>query len=235
MSVYPPPPPPAYGPPRKGMAIASLVLGIVGIPTIGCLGAGAIAGIVLGVLALIKAGRSPAEYGGKGMAIAGIVLSGLAIPCGGIVAAIAIPSFLRARVSANEAVAIGDTHSVISAEAAYQSQNNGFYGPLACLSKPDGCIPGYAGPTFLDAQLASAAAKGGYTRTFHPGPPAPADPRVAPNSLVSFAYTAVPVQMGQTGVRGFCGDASGMVCQTMDGSAPPVSEGTCAQPCTPLR
>ena len=34
----------------------------------------------------------------------------------GIIAAIAIPSLLRARVSANEAQAIGDTRSVISAE-----------------------------------------------------------------------------------------------------------------------
>src|SRR5207244_1018098 len=37
----------------------------------------------------------------------------------GAMAAIAIPSLLRARVSANEAAAIGDTRTIISAEAAY--------------------------------------------------------------------------------------------------------------------
>ena len=36
----------------------------------------------------------------------------------GIIAAIAIPSLLRARVSANEAATIGDIRTVISAEAA---------------------------------------------------------------------------------------------------------------------
>ena len=36
----------------------------------------------------------------------------------GIIAAIAIPSLLRARVSSNEAATIGDIRSVISAEAA---------------------------------------------------------------------------------------------------------------------
>ena len=36
----------------------------------------------------------------------------------GIIAAIAIPSLLRARVSANEAATIGDIRTLISAEAA---------------------------------------------------------------------------------------------------------------------
>ena len=36
----------------------------------------------------------------------------------GIIAAIAIPSLLRARVSSNEAAAVGDIRTVISAEAA---------------------------------------------------------------------------------------------------------------------
>src|SRR6187401_1480318 len=57
----------------------------------------------------------------------------------GIIAAIAIPSLLRARVSANEAAAIGDTRTVISAEAAYQSANSGFYGQLTCMATPSGC------------------------------------------------------------------------------------------------
>ena len=45
----------------------------------------------------------------------------------GIIAAIAIPSLLRARVSANESATIGDIRTVISAQAAYQSANGGFY------------------------------------------------------------------------------------------------------------
>ena len=72
----------------------------------------------------------------------------------GIIAAIAIPSLLRARVSANESATIGDIRTVISAEAAYQSANSGFYDRLTCLATPAGCIPGYpaTAPTFLDSQ-----------------------------------------------------------------------------------
>ena len=51
----------------------------------------------------------------------------------GIIAAIAIPSLLRARVSANESATIGDIRTVISAQAAYQSANGGWYDRLAQL------------------------------------------------------------------------------------------------------
>src|SRR6187551_1519295 len=83
----------------------------------------------------------------------------------GIIAAIAIPSLLRARVSANESATIGDIRTVISAQAAFQSSANGFYGSMTCLSTPsDGaCISGYssAAPTFLDASLATNTQKSG--------------------------------------------------------------------------
>ncbi len=55
----------------------------------------------------------------------------------GIIAAIAIPSLLRARVSANESATIGDIRTVISAQAAYQSANGDWYdGNLVCLNDP---------------------------------------------------------------------------------------------------
>ena len=89
----------------------------------------------------------------------------------GIIAAIAIPSLLRARVSANEAGAIGDTRTVISGEAAYQSANSGFYGTITCLSTPSNaaCITNYAAaaPTFLDGSITAVPnTKQGYARKF---------------------------------------------------------------------
>ena len=57
----------------------------------------------------------------------------------GIIAAIAIPSLLRARVSANESATIGDIRTVISAQAAYQSANGGWYASdIVCLNAPTG-------------------------------------------------------------------------------------------------
>ena len=62
----------------------------------------------------------------------------------GIIAAIAIPSLLRARVSANETAAIGDIRTVISAQSAYSSAALGSYGVISCLSTPSSCLGMYA-------------------------------------------------------------------------------------------
>ena len=135
----------------------------------------------------------------------------------GIIAAIAIPSLLRARVSANEAAAIGDTRTVISGEAAYQSANSGFYGGLTCLATPSSCIPGYtaAGPTFLDASLAANTTiiKQGYTRTWQ-DVPATAGTAGLTGAADTFCYGSQPAVANKTGVRSFGGDSSGVVGQT---------------------
>jgi type IV pilus assembly protein PilA len=134
----------------------------------------------------------------------------------GIIAAIAIPSLLRARVSANEAGAIGDTRTVISGEAAYQSANSGFYGALTCLSTPQSCIPGYpaGSPTFLDASIAATGTvtKQGYARVFTAQANTSSG---APTGAVdTFCYQATPAVAGKTGVRSFGGDSSGVIGQS---------------------
>jgi type II secretory pathway pseudopilin PulG len=198
--------------------------------------------IVCGILALVKAKKEPAVYGGKGMAIGGIVTGGLSfllLPFIGIIAAIAIPSLLRARVSANEAATIGDVRTVISAQAAYTTVNGGYYDTLECLGAPGNCIPDYSGPTFLDPTLASGIPKNGYRRTLYLGEAADlagAAQPISPSSVRSYAYVAVPLQRGQTGVRAFCGDVNGVVCATADGSEPEVADGQCVtgSTCVPL-
>ena len=150
----------------------------------------------------------------------------------GIIAAIAIPSLLRARVSANESATIGDVRTVISGQAAYQSANGGWYaGTLSCLYNPNAataaCIPNYPanGPTFLDSVISNLVSKSGYARQFRSGS-APAN--IATNisgstSASSYVYLASPVSNGQTGVRGFGGDSSGILCFTAAGTAPPTT------------
>ena len=149
----------------------------------------------------------------------------------GVLAAIAIPSLLRARVSANEAAAMGDLRTVTSAQAAYQSGNDGSYGDLGCLSEPSTCLKGYSGPQFLDSQLTSLEAKSGYLRAFHPGKPAKARPR----SFQAWAYTAWPAEPGKTGVRSFCIDATGvMVFDSKGAEIKPVG-GACPAGLEPVR
>ena len=153
----------------------------------------------------------------------------------GIIAAIAIPSLLRARASANEAGAVGDIRTVISSQAAYHAASGGYYGPLLCLNDPTGagCIPSYPSnaPNFLDSQLANQLPKGGYNRSAD-------ETAVSPNGLglTCFVYHAVPANPGQTGVRGFAGGCSGVVCQTPDGTAvAEVGPGALAPTCTVIQ
>jgi prepilin-type N-terminal cleavage/methylation domain-containing protein len=128
----------------------------------------------------------------------------------GIIAAIAIPSLLRARISANEAGMIGDVRTVISGEAAYQSANSGFYGQISCLGTGTStCISGYAGPTFLDAVIAGLQVKSGYFRSFT-GLTAAGAPT---GGLNAFCYQGTPAS-AQGGVRSFGGDGSGVVGQS---------------------
>ncbi len=211
---------------KQGMAITSLVLGVLGLPSGGCLGVGGLVGVSLGIVALVKANKSPNQYGGKGLAIGGIVTSGLSLVLApfmiGIIAAIAIPSLLRARITANEAAAIGDIRTFISAEAAYQASANGVYGPPECLAKPADCIPSYQGPSFIDAELASLRPKTGYKRSFVPGPP-------RGSGLEAFAVVLEPMSPGRTGVRAFCGDMTGVICSTTSGRGPQTRDGSCDQ------
>ena len=128
----------------------------------------------------------------------------------GIIAAIAIPSLLRARISANETGMIGDARAVISAEAAYHSSNSAFYGMLTCLNTPSGCITGYPGtaPTFLDPMISNLVTKSGYARSFTfdlVGVPAGLT-----GAVNIYCYQGSPGS-SQGGVRSFAGDSSGIV------------------------
>jgi type IV pilus assembly protein PilA len=152
----------------------------------------------------------------------------------GIIAAIAIPSLLRARVSANEAGAIGDTRTVISAEAAYHAANSGYYGNITCLNIPSTCITGYSGPSFLDGTIAAPppVAKQGYTRTWMETPGSGS--AVPVGGTDAYCYQATPTVPGKTGVRGFGGDSSGIV-QTNAGTACCTAGGIDAAACQILK
>jgi uncharacterized membrane protein YhaH (DUF805 family) len=183
----------------------------------------------------------PATTSGVPVAVLVVVLAVLvlAVPMTiGMIAAIAIPSLLRARVSANEAGAIGNVRTVVSAQAAYQSVNGGFYdGRWECLSRPQGCISGYNGPTFLDGEMFERP-RYGYVHELHGGARAAG---LSPSSTETFAVLAYPVEPGKTGVRAFCGDASGRVCAVSGGAreqlleAAPGQAVRCAEECRGLQ
>ena len=212
----------------KDPASGALLLAALGLFSLGTL---AVAGLFIGVRALIRAFRQPAKTERKANAVVAIVANLLVL----YVSFVAVRGLLRAHVSTAEATAIGDIRTMIAAQAAYASRNDGRYEPrLECLLEPAKCLPGYPadGEPFLGKALASLRAKGGYRRAFRPGPQAPPRAAVAGRSpapgVTGFAYTAVPEVPGETGVRGFCGDSTVLLCFTTDGREPSVTrEGRC--------
>jgi hypothetical protein len=151
----------------------------------------------------------------------------------GIVAAIAIPSLLRARISANEAAALGRLRALIDAETTFASMSGGAYGAPSCLQAPASCVPGLeAGPSLLPERVVFDAPAAGYVLAFHPGPP-PFGEGEAVGLHRTYAITALPAT-AQGGVRRFCADDSGVVFVLPQG-APAPSGGRCPDSGRPLR
>jgi len=223
--------------PRSGMAVVSLVSSVVYIPlwTMGFFGAAMLAcivAVVMGIVGWVSAARAPHLFGGKAMAAGGLALAVIPV----LVFALGVWYWHRVPASRTESGAIGNIREFISAEARYQSASGGYYGTPKCLVAPATCSSVYEGvPSSILDPADAVPVKGGYVRTFHPGPAASPEPGApAEGRLTGYAYVAVPEQPGRTGVRGFCGDATGRICYTTDGSAPPVKDGQC-DPCRELR
>lgn len=111
--------------PKNGIAVASMILGIIGLLTaillVGFLFA--LIGLILGIVALVKISKKPMIYGGKAFAIAGIALSVLTVLTLPIVASITIPNLLAARRVANESRAITVIEALPSVETIFMMGN----------------------------------------------------------------------------------------------------------------
>jgi type IV pilus assembly protein PilA len=141
-----------------------------------------------------------------------------------IIAAIAIPSLMRARIAAM----VGDTRTVVSAEATFSS-TAGAFAPITCLPNPAGCSASGGTVPMLDTILADTTIdKGGYDRDFFPGA------ATAAGLLVGYVYSGVPVSPGRTGIRGFAADSSGLICWTANGTVPANAAGALAPCANPL-
>jgi type IV pilus assembly protein PilA len=138
----------------------------------------------------------------------------------GIIAAIAIPGLLRARMSGNEASAIGSMRSINSAQATYSASaaGGGYATSLQILGDPCGTTSGAA---FLSADLAQAGTvtKSGYNVAMETEGTGPDDCNGVPSATEYYA-TAVPVNIGSSGQRGFATSENGTVWEDTTGVAP---------------
>lgn len=143
----------------------------------------------------------------------------------GIIAAIAVPGLLRARISGNEASAIGSLRAINSAQADYNALNRGYADDLANLATA--CPPALPIP-FLSADLdANAVVKSGYEFNLAASAGSGASPNqdVCTNAMVTGFYaTAEPEAVGTTGNRGFATDTTMSIWQNTDGTGTPPAE-----------
>ena len=141
----------------------------------------------------------------------------------GILGAVAIPGLLRARMSGNEASAIGSMHAIGASEASYAAgAAQGGYAPS--LSRLVTACPG-GSQGFISTDLAvDPSLKSGFTIALTVGAGSTVLTALDCNGQVSntgFYATATPLIAGTSGGRAFATDNGGAVWQNMAGTPPP--------------
>jgi type IV pilus assembly protein PilA len=143
----------------------------------------------------------------------------------GIIAAIAIPGLLRARMSGNEASAIGSMRAINSAQSTFSSScaSGGYAQSLADLAKaPTGSSAGFISPDLN----ANGIVKSGYSVTAGPGLLATVVVLAAntcnvsaADAIASYFAEAHPTSVGSTGQRSFGTDQRATIFQNNTGTA----------------
>jgi prepilin-type N-terminal cleavage/methylation domain-containing protein len=128
-----------------------------------------------------------------------------------IIAAIAIPSLLRARMAANESSAVGSIRTINTAMITYNSTypTVGFAANLATLGGTAPCTPLSTNACLIDSVL-SAGAKSGYTF-------AATGAGGTPNT--NYYATGIPANLNETGTRSFCSYSDAVVRVQPSGAA----------------
>jgi type IV pilus assembly protein PilA len=145
----------------------------------------------------------------------------------GIIAAIAVPGLIRARMSGNEASAIGSMRAIHNSEVTYAQACGG--GGYATSLDDLATSPTSGGAPFITADLnANGVVKAGYTVLVVPGTAAfnvlgGGATCNGTTSQSTYHATATPATLGQTGTRAFATNNSGTVYQNYTGVQIPSS------------
>ncbi len=124
-----------------------------------------------------------------------------------VIAAIAIPSFLRSRMAANESAAVAALRTLNTAQVSYTSAypTVGYAASLTALGGTSCNPPSSTGACLIDTALAGGL-KSGYTFSL-------TNVSGTPNSTYNFIAT--PVLWNYSGIRYFCTFADGVVRSSM--------------------
>jgi type IV pilus assembly protein PilA len=147
----------------------------------------------------------------------------------GIIAAIAVPGLLRARMSGNEASAIGSMRAINTSQQNYSQLCNGFAQTLVELG-PNAPTP----HNFLSPDLSMVASpnKSGFNVNIGPAGAAITGPAGCTGTQTDYFAEAHPLTIGSTGTRSFTTNSNGTIWQDTTGATfaavPTASGGTIA-------
>lgn len=116
---------PAGAPTTSGMAIASLICGVLGLCTVFT----ALIGLPLGIISLAKIRGSSGRLEGQGLAIAGICTSGLSLLMLPIMAALMLPALAKAKQRAQTINCISQVKQLGLAVRMYSNDNKDTFPP----------------------------------------------------------------------------------------------------------
>ena len=151
-----------------------------------------------------------------------------------ILVAVAVPNYIKFRMTGNETSAITSLSAVKNAEVMYAAScgAGGFAVSLTVLGTP---VPGTT-VAFIGADLGSTASpiKSSYVFTLGPGAGASTGPNDCNGTATQSDYyaTAVPQTFGSNGARSFATNASNMTWQVYAAAAPTEPFGP---PATPIQ
>jgi type IV pilus assembly protein PilA len=130
----------------------------------------------------------------------------------GIIAAIAVPGLLRARMSGNEASAIGSLRAINTAQQNYSQLCNGYSPNLKTMGVPNGFLS-------PDMSANDPTAKSGFSISDAGiGAVVPNPPAACGAPQVDFFAEAHPLNIGTTGTRAFSTDSQGTIWQDTSGA-----------------
>jgi prepilin-type N-terminal cleavage/methylation domain-containing protein len=154
----------------------------------------------------------------------------------GIIAAIAVPALQRARMSGNEAAAIGSLRAINSAETNYAaSAGRGAYAVLLgvlVVPCPNSTI-GFISPDLSQ----DPSLKSGYQITLAAGVGATPGATDCNGTVTQSAFygTAVPTSLGISGHRSFATSGNGTIFYISGGSAPTEAQMVPGGAATPIQ
>jgi prepilin-type processing-associated H-X9-DG protein len=125
-TIAPPPLPTEAAVPAKtsGLAISSLVLGILGLITCGTT---ALIGLILGIIALVKVKQSRGALSGGGIALAGIIVSAIFLLMIPVFAAMLLPALASAKQHAQTINCVRNVKQLSLAVRMYAADNQDHY------------------------------------------------------------------------------------------------------------